>query len=104
MAWQVKNPPPMQEMQEIQFLSLGGEDPLEEGMQPTPLFLPGESHGQRSLEGYTPWGHQESDTTEATEHARKTALYVSWWPCRGQYCFGSNCQLVLNSLSFTTIL
>ena len=32
--------------------------------QPTPAFLPGESHGQRSLVGYSPWGHQESDTTE----------------------------------------
>ena len=29
--------------------------------QPTPLFLPGESHGQRSLVGYSPWGHKESD-------------------------------------------
>ena len=36
---------------------------------PTPVFLPGESHGQRSLAGYSPWGHKESDTTEATEHA-----------------------------------
>ena len=34
--------------------------------QPTPVFLPGESHGQRSLEGYSPWGHRESDTTEVT--------------------------------------
>ena len=32
--------------------------------QPTPVFLPGESHGQRSLSGYSPWGHKESDTTE----------------------------------------
>ena len=33
--------------------------------QPTPVFLPGESHGQRSLAGYSPsWGHKESDTTE----------------------------------------
>ena len=32
--------------------------------QPTPVFLPGESHGLRSLVGYSPWGHQESDTTE----------------------------------------
>ena len=32
--------------------------------QPTPVFLPGESHGQRSLVGYTPWGRKESDTTE----------------------------------------
>ena len=33
--------------------------------QPTPVFLPGESHGQRSLAGYSPWGHKEWDTTEA---------------------------------------
>ena len=34
--------------------------------QPTPLFLPEESHGQRSLMGYNPWGCKELDTTEAT--------------------------------------
>ena len=34
----------------------------------TPGFLPGESHGQRSLVDYSPWGCKESDTTEATEH------------------------------------
>ena len=34
--------------------------------QPTPVFLPGESHGQRSLVGCRPWGRIESDTTEAT--------------------------------------
>ena len=34
--------------------------------QPTPVFLPEKSHGQRSLEGYSPWGHTESDMTEAT--------------------------------------
>ena len=32
--------------------------------QPTPVFLSGESHGQRSLVGYSSWGHKESDTTE----------------------------------------
>ena len=32
--------------------------------QPLPVFLPGKSHGQRSLEGYSPWGQKESDTTE----------------------------------------
>ena len=36
--------------------------------QPTPVFLPGESHGQRSLAGYCPWGDKELDTTEATKH------------------------------------
>ena len=44
--------------------SLDGEDLLEEGMAPTPVFLPGESHGQRSLVGYGPQGCKESDTTE----------------------------------------
>ena len=34
--------------------------------QPTPVFLPGKSRGQKSLAGYSPWGHRESDTTEAT--------------------------------------
>ena len=32
--------------------------------QPTPVFLPGESHGQRSLASYSPWGQKELDTTE----------------------------------------
>ena len=32
--------------------------------QPTPVFLPGESQGQRNLAGYSPWGHKESDTTD----------------------------------------
>ena len=32
--------------------------------KPTPVFLTGEFHGQRSLEGYSPWGCKESDTTE----------------------------------------
>jgi len=36
--------------------------------QPAPAFLPGESHGQRSLVGYSPEGHKESDMTEETEH------------------------------------
>ena len=34
--------------------------------QPTPVFLPGESHGRRSLVDCSPWGRTESDTTEAT--------------------------------------
>ena len=36
--------------------------------QPTPLFLSGESHGLKSLAGYSPWGYKESNTTEATKH------------------------------------
>ena len=44
--------------------------PWRRAWQPTPVFLPGESHGQRSLEGYNPQGLKESDTTEATQHTR----------------------------------
>ena len=54
----VKNLPPMQE---TWVQSLGQEDLLEKEMV---VFLPGELHGQRSLEGYSPWGHKESDKTE----------------------------------------
>ena len=41
-------------MWEIWVQSLGQEDPLEKGMLPTPVFMPGESHGQGSLAGYRP--------------------------------------------------
>ena len=46
--------------------SLGGEDPLEKEMQPTPVFLPGEPHEQRILLGYSPWVCKELDTTKVT--------------------------------------
>ena len=51
-------------MQETWVWSLGWEDPLEKGMAAHPVVLPGESHGQRSLVGYSPRGRKESDTTE----------------------------------------
>ena len=47
-----------------------GRSPWRRAWQPTPIFLSGDSHGQRSLAGYSPWGRKESDTTEATERAR----------------------------------
>ena len=43
---------------------MGQEDPLEKRMLPTPVFLPGEFHGQRNLVGYRPWGHKEATTYE----------------------------------------
>ena len=39
--------------------------------QPTPVFLPGDFHGQRSLVGYSPWSHKEPDTTEQLSTALK---------------------------------
>ena len=47
---------------QVQFLSQ--EDLLENGMATHSIFLPGESHGQRSLVGYSPWGRKELDTTK----------------------------------------
>ena len=51
----VKYPPAKQE---TQVRSLGWEDPWRRKRQPMPVFLPGKSHGQRSLVGYSPWGSQ----------------------------------------------
>ena len=48
-------------MQETWVRSLGQEDPLEKEMT---VLLPGKSHGQRSLVGYSPWGRKELDMTE----------------------------------------
>ena len=41
-----------------------GRFPGERAWQPTPVFLPGESHGRRSLVAYSPWDRKESDRTE----------------------------------------
>ena len=61
----VKNSPATQE---TRVPPPGWEDPLEEGWQPTPVFSPGKSYGQRSLVGYSPCGRKQSDTAEAAEH------------------------------------
>ena len=46
-----------------------GRSPGERNGKPTPVFLPGKFHGQRSLVGYTPWGCKESDMTEHRMHS-----------------------------------
>ena len=56
-------------MRETPVRSLGQEDPLEKEI-PTPVFLSGESHGQKSLVGYIPQGPKESDTTELLQEKR----------------------------------
>ena len=55
----------MPAMQETWVRLLGWEDALEKGMTGE-VFLPGELHGQRSLEGYSSWGCEELDMTEYT--------------------------------------
>ena len=51
-------------MLETWVRSRGGKIPWRRAWQPPPVFLPGESHGHRSLVGYSPWGCKESDMTE----------------------------------------
>ena len=60
-AQTVRNLPPKPE---TRVRSLGGKDHLEGEMAAHSVFLPGESHGQRSLADCSPWGRKESDVTE----------------------------------------
>ena len=66
-----KNPPANAGDKRCWFDLWVGKIPWRRAWQPTPVFLPGESHGQRSLAGYGPWGHKELDTTEATENSHQ---------------------------------
>ena len=61
----VKNLPARQD---TQVQSLGGEDILEKGTATTPVFWPGEFHGQRIPAGYSPRDRKESDMTEQLSH------------------------------------
>ena len=64
-----KNPPANAGDVRRKFDPCVGKTPGRRAGQPTPVFLPGEPHGQRSLEGCSPRGRTESDTTEATKFA-----------------------------------
>ena len=65
----------MQETYETWVPSLGWEDPLEVEMATHSIILAGESHGQRSLAGYSPSGHKGSGMTEETEDTCTHAPY-----------------------------
>ena len=68
MALVVKNPPTNGgDQRDVDWIpGLGRTPGGRHGRQPTPVSLPGESHGQRTLVGYSSWGRKESDTTEMT--------------------------------------
>ena len=72
MAFQVSKEPTFQwrRHKRHSFDSWIGKIPWRRAWQPTPVFSPGESHGQRNLAGYSPWGHKELEKTEATQHAQ----------------------------------
>ena len=70
--------------------------PGERAQQPTPVLLPGESHGQRSLVGYSPGGCKHSYMTEVTEHARDSdfiGLGQDFQPKHHRYFGLDNCSL-----------
>ena len=69
----VKNLPTMQE---TWVWSLDQEDPWRRKWQPTPVFLLGESHGERSLADFSPWGHKKLDTTEWLNTHTQTHIFV----------------------------
>ena len=65
---------PVQEMQEPQVDPWVGKIPWRWEWQPTSVFLPGKSHGQRSLVGYSPRGRKGSDMTEQLSTAHREDL------------------------------
>ena len=60
----------------MQIPSLGGKILWSRKWQPAPVFLPGKSHGQRSLVGYSPWGQRESDMIERPSTHRTLHIYT----------------------------
>ena len=64
--------------------SRGGKDPLEKEWQPTPVFLPGNSHGQRSQVGYSPWWCKRAGQDWVTEHThtQSTDRTGVWKKCK----------------------
>ena len=63
-------------LKRLRFALWVGKIPWSRKWQPTPVFLPGESHGQRSLVGCSPWDRKESDMTE---WAQQSALHWLCW-------------------------
>ena len=63
----VKNlPANVGDIRDVSAIPRLGGHPRGRNGNPTPVFLPGDSHGQKSLLGYSPWGCKGSDTTDAT--------------------------------------
>ena len=73
----VKNPPAKAgDVRRHGFDPWVGKIPWRRKWQPTPVFLPGESQGQRSLAGYCTQGHTEIDMTEVTTHTQCNNVFI----------------------------
>ena len=77
----VKNPPASAgDERDAGSIPGSGRFPWRRKWQPIPVFLPGESHGQRSLAGCSPWGCQESNTTEQLHtHSSLLTIFIKVW-------------------------
>ena len=73
----VKNSPSKNETKILRFGPCFGKIPWRKKWQSTPVFLPGKSHGQRCLEGYSSWGCKELDTTKHADVESETPIF---WP------------------------
>ena len=71
-----------------------GKIPWSRKRQPPPAFLPGESHGQMSQAGYSPWGHKESDKTEYTHRHKLFRVTICPRGCVSA-CFSNTCNFFL---------
>ena len=94
-------------MREMPLPSLGREDPWRRKWQPTPVFLPGKCHGQRSLAGYNPWGCKELDTTEWLNNNKpalsfflyKSVFYLDKSPLSTHcFCSRNTCLCMLSHI------
>ena len=72
-----------------------GKIPWRRAWQPSPVFLPGESHGQGSLAGCSPRGHQASDATEVTSHTRMHRGLEEHWPQHHSILLGVALQVTV---------
>ena len=85
-----------------------GKIPWRRAWQPTPVFLPGESHGERSLAGYSWWDLKESETTERLNndiyiHTFSQNIYVSMYLCMHVTTYIILKNLTSSNLSFLTL-
>ena len=73
----------MQETQEMRLIPWVEKICWRRKWQPTPVVLPAESYGERSLAGYSPQGHKVLDTTKNVHKAKDIIIYVlllgKWW-------------------------
>ena len=76
----VKNPPALGRRHKgCGFNPWVGKIPWSKAWQPTPLFLPGESHGQRSLGGYSPWGGISFRISPSNEYSGLISFRIDWF-------------------------